>query len=119
MNLQIEFTKYARSDHFCVLLNTSMMLIKAVACDLELSSMLKSATYAAVKSLSGDQPDDMLVLMSKAGYDAMVMSHLTKVYDDSHDSAPTITWPEEATKGLSPSESAEGLEAKGVQRKSN
>ena len=51
----------------------------AVACDAELSSMLKSAAYAAVRPLSGDEPDDLPVLMSGAGHDAMAMSHLTKV----------------------------------------
>ncbi|XP_057812029.1 allantoate deiminase 2 [Salvia miltiorrhiza] len=51
----------------------------AVACDADLSSKLKSAAYAAVRRLSGDDPDDMPVLMSGAGHDAMAMSHLTKV----------------------------------------
>ncbi|XP_042023774.1 allantoate deiminase 2-like [Salvia splendens] len=51
----------------------------AVACDAELSSMLKSAAYAAVRPLGGDEPDNLPVLMSGAGHDAMAMSHLTKV----------------------------------------
>lgn len=50
-----------------------------MACDAELSLKLKSAAYAAVRPLSGDDPDDMPVLMSGAGHDAMAMSHLTKV----------------------------------------
>lgn len=50
-----------------------------MACDADLSSKLKSAAYAAVRLLSGDDPDVMPVLMSGAGHDAMAMSHLTKV----------------------------------------
>lgn len=53
-----------------------------MACDPELSSKLKSAAYAAVRPLSsgGDDPNNMPVLMSGAGHDAMAMSHLTKVH---------------------------------------
>lgn len=51
----------------------------AVICDQGLSSELKSAGYAALKRLTGDNPDDVPVLMSGAGHDAMAMSHLTKV----------------------------------------
>lgn len=51
----------------------------AVVCDHELSSKLKSAAYAALKRISGEDPDDMPTLMSGAGHDAMAMSHLTKV----------------------------------------
>ncbi|KAI3455792.1 hypothetical protein Pfo_012455 [Paulownia fortunei] len=51
----------------------------AVVCDPELSSKLKSAAYAALKRLSGEDPDDVPILMSGAGHDAMAMSHLTKV----------------------------------------
>ncbi|KAL0352656.1 UNVERIFIED_CONTAM: Allantoate deiminase 1 [Sesamum angustifolium] len=51
----------------------------AVACDPGLSSQLKSATYAALKRISGEDLDDVPILMSGAGHDAMAMSHLTKV----------------------------------------
>ncbi|GFQ00858.1 allantoate deiminase [Phtheirospermum japonicum] len=51
----------------------------AVVCDPDLSSKLNSAAYAAVKRLSGENPDNVPVLMSGAGHDAMAMSHLTKV----------------------------------------
>ncbi|KAL6546201.1 alpha-amylase 2 [Orobanche minor] len=51
----------------------------AVVCDPELSSKLKSAAYAALRWLSGDDPDNVPVLMSGAGHDAMAMSHLTKI----------------------------------------
>lgn len=51
----------------------------AVICDEELSSQLKSAAYAALKRMAGDIQDDVPVLMSGAGHDAMAMSHLTKV----------------------------------------
>lgn len=51
----------------------------AVLCDKELSSQLKSAAYSAVKRMAGEDMDDVPVLMSGAGHDAMAMSHLTKV----------------------------------------
>ncbi|KAK4399554.1 Allantoate deiminase 2 [Sesamum angolense] len=51
----------------------------AVVCDPGLSSQLKSATYAALKRISGEDLDDVPILMSGAGHDAMAMSHLTKV----------------------------------------
>ncbi|XP_057466293.1 allantoate deiminase 2 isoform X2 [Actinidia eriantha] len=51
----------------------------AVACDTGLSSQLKSATYATMKRMAGEVLDDVPVLMSGAGHDAMAMSHLTKV----------------------------------------
>ncbi|KAG8385088.1 hypothetical protein BUALT_Bualt03G0005100 [Buddleja alternifolia] len=51
----------------------------AVACDTGLSSKLKSAAYTALKQISGEDPDDVPILMSGAGHDAMAMSHLTKV----------------------------------------
>ncbi|CAA2958386.1 allantoate deiminase [Olea europaea subsp. europaea] len=51
----------------------------AVICDLGLSSKLKFAAYAALKRLTGENLDDVLILMSGVGHDAMVMSHLTKV----------------------------------------
>ncbi|KAL8508634.1 hypothetical protein ACS0TY_019035 [Phlomoides rotata] len=51
----------------------------AIGCDPELSSKLKSAAYAAAKRISGEDPDNVPILMSGAGHDAMAMSHLTKV----------------------------------------
>ncbi|GFZ06753.1 allantoate amidohydrolase [Actinidia rufa] len=51
----------------------------AVACDTELSSQLESATYTTMKRMAGEVLDDVPVLMSGAGHDAMAMSHLTKV----------------------------------------
>lgn len=51
----------------------------AVICDAELSAQLKSATYSALKRMVGESEDDVPVLMSGAGHDAMAMSHLTKV----------------------------------------
>ncbi|XP_073157674.1 allantoate deiminase 2 isoform X1 [Henckelia pumila] len=50
-----------------------------VICDPGLSSKLKSAAFAALKRMSDENPDDVPVLMSGAGHDAMAMSHLTKV----------------------------------------
>lgn len=105
MNFRIEFIKFVTSVRFCVLLNARCDIClyflsssclevifvdrlkfgllhhdaDAVACDSELSSKLKSAAYAAVRPLSGDDPDNIPVLMSEAGHDAMAMSHLTKV----------------------------------------
>ncbi|CAI9090668.1 OLC1v1025485C1 [Oldenlandia corymbosa var. corymbosa] len=52
---------------------------KAVVCDHELSSQLKSAAYAAVNRITGEYAFDVPVLMSGAGHDAMAMAHLTKV----------------------------------------
>ncbi|GKV36046.1 hypothetical protein SLEP1_g44224 [Rubroshorea leprosula] len=51
----------------------------AVICDTELSSHLKSAAYTALKRMTGENQDEVPVLMSGAGHDAMAMSHLTKV----------------------------------------
>lgn len=51
----------------------------AVSCDGELNSHLKSAAYAALKRMTGEDIGDVPVLMSGAGHDAMAMSHLTKV----------------------------------------
>lgn len=51
----------------------------AVGCDEELSLELKSAASAAMKRITGGDPDNVPVLMSGAGHDAMAMSHLTKV----------------------------------------
>lgn len=51
----------------------------AVACDTGLSSQLKSAAYTAMKRIAGEVSNDVPVLMSGAGHDAMAMSHLTKV----------------------------------------
>lgn len=51
----------------------------AVACDPELSSQLKSAAYSAVKRMTGESQEDIPVLMSGAGHDAMAMSHITRV----------------------------------------
>ncbi|CAI9284619.1 unnamed protein product [Lactuca saligna] len=51
----------------------------AVNCDGGLNSQLKSATYTALKRMTGEDIGDVPVLMSGAGHDAMAMSHLTKV----------------------------------------
>jgi hypothetical protein len=51
----------------------------AVICDSELSSQLKSAAYSALKRMEGDIQDEVPILMSGAGHDAMAMSRLTKV----------------------------------------
>ncbi|KAL5539657.1 hypothetical protein UlMin_044815 [Ulmus minor] len=51
----------------------------AVLCDSELSSQLKSAAHAAVKRMKGELQNELPVLMSGAGHDAMAMSRLTKV----------------------------------------
>lgn len=50
----------------------------AVICDSELTSELKFAANAALKRLTGEIQDEVPVLMSGAGHDAMAMSHLTK-----------------------------------------
>lgn len=52
----------------------------AVICDPELSSQLKSASYTALNKMMGEIQDEVPVLMSGAGHDAMAMSHLTKVH---------------------------------------
>ncbi|CAI0401476.1 unnamed protein product [Linum tenue] len=51
----------------------------AVLCDSELSSQLKIAANAAIQRLTGEIQDEVPVLMSGAGHDAMAMAHLTKV----------------------------------------
>lgn len=51
----------------------------AVMCDADLSSQLKSASYAALKRMTGETQHEIPVIMSGAGHDAMAMSHLTKV----------------------------------------
>ncbi|KAL4576820.1 hypothetical protein LXL04_012920 [Taraxacum kok-saghyz] len=51
----------------------------AVSCDGGLNSQLKSAAYAALKRMTGEDIGDVPVLMSGAGHDAMAMSRLTKV----------------------------------------
>ncbi|KAJ8758649.1 hypothetical protein K2173_000370 [Erythroxylum novogranatense] len=51
----------------------------AVMCDPELSSQLKVAANASLKRMTGEIQDEVPVLMSGAGHDAMAMSHLTKV----------------------------------------
>ncbi|WMV15277.1 hypothetical protein MTR67_008662 [Solanum verrucosum] len=51
----------------------------AVVCDPGLSTQLKSASYTALKRITGEDPGDVPVLMSGAGHDAMAISHLTKV----------------------------------------
>lgn len=56
----------------------------AVSCDTGLSSQLKSAAYTAMTRMAGEVSDDVPVLMSGAGHDAMAMSHLTKVCSFPH-----------------------------------
>ncbi|XP_040374372.1 allantoate deiminase 1-like [Rosa chinensis] len=51
----------------------------AVICDSELTSKLKSAAYLGLKRMTGSVQDEVPVLMSGAGHDAMALSHLTKV----------------------------------------
>nr|XP_043607742.1 allantoate deiminase 2 [Erigeron canadensis] len=51
----------------------------AVECDAGLNSQLKSAAYAALRRMTGENIGEVPVLMSGAGHDAMAMSHLTKV----------------------------------------
>lgn len=48
-------------------------------CDSEMTSQLKTSAYSAVKRMTGETLDEVPVLMSGAGHDAMAMSHLTKV----------------------------------------
>ena len=63
----------------------------AVICDTGLSTQLKSAAYAAVKKMAGEDIGDVPVLMSGAGHDAMAMSHLTKVCNFCFITSTTIT----------------------------
>lgn len=51
----------------------------AIISDPELSSQLKSAASTALKKMVGEIQEEVPVLMSGAGHDAMAMSHLTKV----------------------------------------
>ncbi|KAJ4849099.1 hypothetical protein Tsubulata_034476 [Turnera subulata] len=51
----------------------------AVASDSELTSQLKFAANSALKRMTGEIVEEVPVLMSGAGHDAMAMSHLTKV----------------------------------------
>ncbi|GMI73325.1 allantoate amidohydrolase [Hibiscus trionum] len=51
----------------------------AVICDRELSARLQSAAYTAVHRMTGEIQEEVPVLMSGAGHDAMAISHLTKV----------------------------------------
>ncbi|XP_039049350.1 allantoate deiminase 2-like [Hibiscus syriacus] len=51
----------------------------AVMCDHELSSLLRSAAYTAVQRMTGEIHEEVPLLMSGAGHDAMAISHLTKV----------------------------------------
>ncbi|KAJ7969415.1 allantoate deiminase [Quillaja saponaria] len=51
----------------------------SVVCDPELSTQLKSAAYSAFKRMVGEIHDEVPMLMSGAGHDAMAMSRLTKV----------------------------------------
>ncbi|XP_047337730.1 allantoate deiminase 2 [Impatiens glandulifera] len=51
----------------------------AIACDDGLSAELKVAANAAMKKIAGDIIDEVPVLMSGAGHDAMAIAHLTKV----------------------------------------
>lgn len=50
-------------------------------CDDELRRQLKFAAHSALKRMSDNQfLDEVPVLMSGAGHDAMAISHLTKVW---------------------------------------
>lgn len=51
----------------------------AIISDSELSSQLKSAASTALKKMVGEIQEEVPVLMSGAGHDAMAISHLTKV----------------------------------------
>lgn len=53
----------------------------AVMSDPQLSLQLKSAAQSALKKMTGEVQDEVPVLMSGAGHDAMAMAHLTKVID--------------------------------------
>ena len=44
-----------------------------------MTSKLKSAAYIGLKRITGSVQDEVPVLMSGAGHDAMALSHLTKV----------------------------------------
>ncbi|CAN6453753.1 unnamed protein product [Victoria cruziana] len=52
---------------------------EAVHCDPELNSKLKHAVRSAMKSMSDVQVNDVPLLVSGAGHDAIAMSRLTKV----------------------------------------
>ncbi|KAF6136558.1 hypothetical protein GIB67_016014, partial [Kingdonia uniflora] len=52
---------------------------EAVMCDPGLTSQLKSASYSAFKRVAGDIQNEVPILMSGAGHDAMALSHLSKV----------------------------------------
>ncbi|XP_057972602.1 allantoate deiminase 2 isoform X4 [Malania oleifera] len=51
----------------------------AVVCDTELSSRLNAAVNTTLGKMSAEVQEEVPVLMSGAGHDAMAMSHLTKV----------------------------------------
>lgn len=51
----------------------------AVISDPHLSLQLKSAAQSALKKITGEIQDEVPVIMSGAGHDAMAMSYLTKV----------------------------------------
>lgn len=53
----------------------------AVISDPHLSLQLKSAAQSALKKITGEIQDEVPVLMSGAGHDAMAMSYLTKVIE--------------------------------------
>lgn len=53
----------------------------AVISDPHLSLQLKSAAQSALKKITGEVQDEVPVLMSGAGHDAMAMSYLTKVIE--------------------------------------
>ena len=53
----------------------------AVISDPHLSLQLKSAAQSAIKKITGEVQDEVPVLMSGAGHDAMAMSYLTKVIE--------------------------------------
>lgn len=52
---------------------------EAALCDTELSLQLKLAASSAARKLTPHVHEDVPVLMSGAGHDAMAMSHLTQV----------------------------------------
>ncbi|XP_038996017.1 allantoate deiminase 1-like [Hibiscus syriacus] len=76
MNYLIRFIKYVIDVLY---LGSFQHDANAVICDLELSSRLRSAAYTAVHRMIGEIHEEVPVLMSGAGHDAMAMSHLTKV----------------------------------------
>ena len=53
----------------------------AVISDPHLSLQLKSAAQSALKKITGEVQDEVPVLMSGAGHDAMALSYLTKVIE--------------------------------------